>query len=169
MLFRSLLDFYNSFDELDVTQQDRRGYERFLSRLEEGDVELINRPWNFTVVQMRNFGGLLMPVPLTVTYESGDTESFRLPAEVWRQDPRVVSKLLVTREPITRVEIDAQFEIADADRTNNVFPPEIDDQRIRIRPEQDRPNPMQKDRDERLRRQANLARSEERRVGKEWR
>jgi hypothetical protein len=155
--YPELLDFYNSFDELDVTEQDRRGYERFISRLEDGDAELINRTWNFTVVQMRNFGGLMMPIPLTVTYESGETEDFRLHAEVWRQDPRVVSKLLVTREPIIRVEIDAHMEIGDADRTNNVFPPEIDEQRIRIRPEQDRSNPMQKDRDERMRIEANLA------------
>ncbi|MEC9477095.1 MAG: M1 family metallopeptidase [Planctomycetota bacterium] len=155
--FPELLDFYNSFDELDVTEQDRRGYERFLARLKDGDAELMQRSWNFTVLQMRNFGGLMMPIPLKVTYESGNTEDFRLPAEVWRQNPRVISKLLVTPEPIVRVEVDAYLEIADADRANNVFPPEIDDQRFKIRPDSDRSNPMQRDRDERMRIEANIA------------
>jgi hypothetical protein len=155
--FPELLDFYNSFDELDVTEEDRRGYEMFLGRLKAGDAELLERSWNFTVIQMRNFGGLMMPIPIQVTYESGETEDFRLPAEVWRQNPRVISKLLVTREPIARVEIDPYLEIADADLSNNIFPPEIDEQRIRVRPESDRSNPMQRNRDERMRIEANIA------------
>ncbi|MGE4620401.1 MAG: M1 family metallopeptidase [Planctomycetota bacterium] len=155
--FPELLDFYNSFDELDVTEEDRRGYEMFLGRLKAGDAELLERSWNFTVIQMRNFGGLMMPIPIQVTYESGETEDFRLPAEIWRQNPRVISKLLVTREPIARVEIDPYLEIADADLSNNIFPPEIDEQRIRVRPESDRSNPMQRNRDERMRIEANIA------------
>jgi hypothetical protein len=162
--YPELLDFYNSFDELDVTEKDRRGYERFLSRLEDGDAELLQRQWNFTVVRLRNYGGLIMPVPIEVTYESGKTERFDLPAELWRSNPRAVSRLLVTSEPVVRVEIDPMLEIADADRSNNVFPQEIDQQRFKIRPESDRSNPMQLDRDERLRIEAQIA---ARRLGSE--
>ena len=157
--FPELLDFYNSFDELEVTEEDRRGYERFLSRLDDGDAELIQRDWNFTVIRLRNYGGLLMPVPIRVTYESGKTEDFRIPAELWRSDPRAVSRLMVTDEPVVRVEIDPRLEIADADRSNNIFPQEIDQQRFRINPEGDRSNPMQRHRDERLRIEAQIAAS----------
>lgn len=155
--FPELLDFYNSFDELDVTESDRRDYERFLSRLQDGDADLLQRPWNFAVLQFRNFGGLMMPIPLVVTYQSGETEEITLPAEVWRQNPRVISKLLVTKEPIVRVEIDPYLEIADADRSNNVFPQDIDDKRVEIRLDSDRSNPMQRDRNERMRIEASIA------------
>ena len=155
--FPELLDFYNSFDELDVTDHDRRGYESFLSRLEAGDADLIDRDWNFTVVRMRNYGGLIMPVPLQMTYANGETEQHRLPAELWRENPRVISRLLVTREPIVRVEIDPWLEIADADRANNIFPQEIDQKRFRIRPDGDRSNPMQRALENRGRRDTEIA------------
>jgi hypothetical protein len=66
---------------------------------------------------------------------------------------------MVTDEPVVRVEIDPRLEIADADRSNNIFPQEIDQQRFRINPEGDRSNPMQRHRDERLRIEAQIAAS----------
>ena len=155
--FPELLDFYNSFDELDVTEEDRRGYESFLARLDAGDEELLNRDWNFTIVRLRNYGGLVMPVPVRLTYSSGKTEEQHLPAELWRSNPRVISRLMVTPEPVVKVEIDPHWEIADADRSNNSYPQEIDQKRFRIRPDSDRTNPMQRDRDERLMREAEIA------------
>ena len=155
--FPELLDFYNSFDELDVTEEDRRGYESFLARLDAGDEDLLNRDWNFTVVRLRNYGGLVMPVPVRITYSSGKTEDQHLPAELWRTNPRVISRLLVTPEPVVKVEIDPYLEIADADRSNNAYPQEIDQKRFRIRPDSDRSNPMQRNRDEQFLREAEIA------------
>ena len=155
--FPELLDFYNSFDELDVTEEDRRGYESFLARLDAGDEELISRDWNFTVVRMRNYGGLVMPVPMLITYSSGKVEQQYLPAELWRSNPRVISRLLVTPEPVVRVEIDHLLEIADADRSNNIYPQEIDQKRFRIRPDSDRSNPMRRFREEQLFKEAQIA------------
>ncbi|MBA4684034.1 MAG: M1 family metallopeptidase [Planctomycetes bacterium] len=162
--FPELLDFYNSFDEFDVTEEDRRGYESFLARLDAGDEDLLNRDWNFTIVRLRNYGGLVMPVPVRLTYSSGKTEEQHLPAELWRSNPRVISRLMVTPEPVVKVEIDPHWEIADADRSNNSYPQEIDQKRFRIRPDSDRTNPMQRDRDERLMREAEIAAQ---RLGKE--
>jgi len=162
--YPELLDFYNSFDEMEVTEGDRRAYERFIGRLEDGDAELLQRPWNFTVIRLRNYGGLVMPVPLKLVFASGEEQLVRLPAELWRSNPRVISRLLVTDEPVVRVEVDPLLEIADADRSNNIFPQEIDQQRFKIRPDSDRSNPMQRHRDELLRIEAQIAAS---RLGRE--
>ncbi len=141
--FPELLDFYNSFDELDVTEQDRRDYERFVQRLEEGDRELLAVPWHFYAVRFRNVGGLVMPILLEVTYESGRTEEIRIPAEVWRRDRNLVSRLFVTDEPITRLVLDPHAETADVDRTNNMFPAEMIPRSFELEQRPERDNPMQ--------------------------
>ena len=58
---------------------------------------------------------------------------------------------------MVKVEIDPNLEIADGDRSNNTYPQEIDQKRFRIRPDSDRSNPMQRSRDERLLKEAELA------------
>jgi hypothetical protein len=141
--FPELADFYNSFDELDVTEEDRREYRRFIRKLEEGEAELLAVPWQFYAVRFRNVGGLVMPIILEVTYEGGRTEEFRIPAEIWRRDPSVVTRLLVTEEPIARLVLDPHLEIADADRTNNAFPSELVPGRFGLEPDEERKNPMQ--------------------------
>ena len=141
--FPELLDFYNSFDELDVTDDDRRDYKRFVSKLEEGDAELLAVPWNFYAVRFRNIGGLLMPLVVEVTYESGRTEEIRIPTEIWRRDKTLVTRLFVTDEPIARLVLDPHLETADADLTNNRFPSEIIPKTFEVEPRRDRDNPMQ--------------------------
>lgn len=140
--FPELLDFYNSFDELDVTEKDRRDYERFLTQLEDDEAELLKTPWHFYVVRFRNFGGLVMPVPIEVTYEDGQTELIRIPAEVWRRNNKISTRMFVTEQPVSRFEVDPRFEIADADRSNNTFPPEMGHERFRLEKRPDRSNPM---------------------------
>jgi len=140
--FPELLDFYNSFDELDVTEKDRRDYERFLEELEDDEAELLKTPWHFYVVRFRNFGGLVMPIPIEITYEDGHTEMVRIPAEVWRRNNRIAARMFVTEQPVTRFEVDPLFEIADADRSNNIFPPEMGRERFRLERDRDRDNPM---------------------------
>jgi len=141
--YPELLDFYNRFDELDVTPDDRRAYERFLAKLDEGEAELLDVPWHFHTVRFRNIGGLVMPLVLQVTYEGGEVEEIRIPAEIWRQDPVSVSRLLITDRPIAKLVLDPRLEIADADRTNNVYPSEIVPGRFAIEPKEERENPMQ--------------------------
>ncbi len=141
--FPELLDFYNSFDDLDVTPEDRRDYDRFLAKLEEGDHELLEVPWNFYSVRFRNIGGLVMPIVVEITYEDGRTEEMRIPTEIWRRDGEVVSRLFVTDAPIAKLVLDPNLETADADRTNNVFPSEIVPGRFELESDRDRDNPMQ--------------------------
>lgn len=142
--FPELLDFYNQFDELEVTASDRRSYERFLEELDEGEAELLELPWTFNVVTFENIGGLPMPIPLRITYEDATVEDIMLPAELWSQNNPRVSKLLVTEQPIASVEIDPRRRIADADTSNNRYPQEVEDSRFRITKSTPGRNPMQR-------------------------
>jgi hypothetical protein len=141
--FPELLDFYNSFDDLEVTDEDRRAYDRFLARLSEGDRELLAVPWNFYALRFRNIGGLVMPLVVRITYESGRVEDLRIPAEIWRRDDTLVTRLLVTEEPIASLLLDPHAETADADRHNNHFPSTMERETFTIEERPTRDNPMQ--------------------------
>jgi len=143
--FPALEDFYDRFDELDVTPEDRRAYRRWLDSMPEEDRDLWSAPEFFTVVRFRNLGGVVMPLPLRIGYEDGSEEFLVLPAEIWRRNPEATSKLLVTTRRPVSVSLDPFGEIADADRTNNHYPSEIVGATFTVRPDLGRgDNPMRR-------------------------
>ncbi|HMV50447.1 MAG TPA: M1 family metallopeptidase, partial [Blastocatellia bacterium] len=91
-----LKDFYNSYDPLAVTEGDRAGYQQLLSALNDKEKELFNNGLNFYVVDLKNIGGLVMPVIFAIEYTDGTKEELRIPAEIWRRNNIQVSKLIVT-------------------------------------------------------------------------
>ena len=155
--YPELLDFYDSFDELEVTSEDRRSFEKFMQHLEDDERAVLEdaqeNPLYFSVIRFRNYGGLVMPLPLEITYADGSTEQMTIPVEAWKLNPETYSKMLVSEKPIARVELDPVRQIADADRTNNMYPPEIMAGRFTIQPDRARSNPMQQARGESGRRE----------------
>ena len=75
----------------------------------------------FAVAASSVMAGLVMPIPLKLTFSDGSNEIVRIPAEVWRYDPKAVTWQYVTPKTITGAEVDPLLEIADADRSNNVY------------------------------------------------
>ncbi|MEC9072378.1 MAG: M1 family aminopeptidase, partial [Myxococcota bacterium] len=123
----ALKDFYNDFDDLDITPQDREGYESHLESLEDPEKETLKRARDgkhFTVIRFKNIGGLVTPLLLRITYEDDSTEDRKLPAEIWRKNHKEVKKLFITSRAIKSVEIDPQRTTADADVDNNLWPPQ---------------------------------------------
>lgn len=145
--YPELLDFYNHYDELDVTPQDRRKHRRLLDDLEPHERELLDVERNFYVVDFENVGGLIMPLILQIEYEDDSTETLRIPAEIWRYDPNAVSKLIVTEKTLRRITLDPNEETADADTANNHFPRRPVPSRFELFKRKDRKNPMQEARD----------------------
>ena len=145
--YPELLDFYSRFDELQITDGDRRRFERFMAKLNEDDRAVFeavgNRPLHFSVVRFRNHGGVPMPLPLEIHYTDDTVEEVVLPVEIWKQDPTVATRMFVGPAGIARVILDPYREIADADRTNNAYPPEVIAGRFGLTPSRDRSNPMQ--------------------------
>lgn len=142
--FPSLNDFYNTYDQYRVTDRDREEFQRYVATLTYREKELLNSGLNFYVVDLKNIGGLVMPVILQMDYTDGTTEELRIPAEIWRLNNSDVSKLIVTKKEIRSITLDPHLETADVNVENNYFPRRPVKSRFQIFKEQQRPrNPMQ--------------------------
>ena len=131
-----LADFYNENDQFEPTNRDRNEFKAFLDKLNPRERALWDRVQErdpfVHVISFHNKGGLVMPIPLQMTYADGTTEEMMLPAEVWRYDAENYSKLLISDKEIVSVEIDVNDEIADADESNNIFPPKPVESRFKL-------------------------------------
>ena len=140
--FPELIDFYSTFESHDVTPADQRAWDKLLEELEEKDRRLLETEALFHVIRFNTNGGLVMPLPLRITYEDGTTESLTLPADLWRSDHRRAAKMLIRDKAISHVMLDPNDELADVDRSDNRYPPEIEGSRFGLNPERKTSNPM---------------------------
>jgi hypothetical protein len=130
--YPSLRDFYNDFDKFKVTDKEQQDYQTFLASLTDKEKQLINQNNYFYVVDLKNIGGLVMPVIFKVEYMDGTSEEIRVPAEIWRYDNFNVSKLIVTKKEAKAIVLDPNLETADADLNNNFFPRRVLPTRFQI-------------------------------------
>jgi aminopeptidase N len=141
--FPSLRDFYNTYDEFKVTEKESKEFQEYLATLTERERQLLTSGMNFYVVDLKNLGGLVMPVIFQLEYADGTKEELRIPAEIWRLNNSRVSKLIVTQKEIKSITLDPHLETADVDLANNFFPRRPVKSRFQIFKEQRTPNPMQ--------------------------
>lgn len=132
----SLRDFYNENDKFTVTNKDRNQYQEKLEKLEPWERAALERAqkdgdWIY-FLDFTNKGGLVMPLPLQLTFADGSTEFLMIPAEIWRMEPAKVTKMLIRPKQITQVDLDPRQEIADADPSNNSFPRRISASRLEL-------------------------------------
>ena len=151
--YPELIDFYSTYDEHAVTPADERARERLLEQLDEADQSLLETDDYFHILRFSTNGAQVMPLPLLIEYEDGSQEELVLPADLWRSDHRNTSKMLIRPKAIARVTLDPNDEIADVDRTDNTYPPLVDSNRFRLRPDSTRTNPMREARYEEARSQ----------------
>jgi hypothetical protein len=147
--YSSLRDFYNDYDQFKVTERDQQAYQQFLSTLNEKERTLLNGNYFFYIVDVKNVGGLVMPLIFRVEYVDGTKEDIRIPAEIWRYNNFDVSKLIVTRKEAKAIVLDPNLETADADMTNNFFPRRTVPTRFQVFKQGQQnpaPNPMQQQR-----------------------
>ena len=145
---KSLLDFYNKYDPLDITGADRRGYNDWIKGLDPEELKLLSLRKKFYVVEFENIGGLVSPIILNINYQDGKNERIRIPAEIWRKNNDRVSKLIISDKEITQIELDPLLETADTDRHNNFWPPKAIESRFQIQKRKKSKNPMQKAKEE---------------------
>lgn len=130
--FPELLDFYNEHDQFTVTNKQRNTYNSLVKGLEEWEKKLLNEKSNIYLMDFSNKGGLVMPIPLEVTYEDGSTEEIRLNAEIWRKNAKKVTRMLITDKVISSVTVDPYWEIADVNMDNNHYPRKIEKSRFEL-------------------------------------
>ncbi len=138
-----LADFYNDYDELDVTEKDRKNYEELLEKLSGEDRDVLASEAHFYVVKLENRGGLVMPVILKIRFQDGSHEIREYPAELWVQNSRTASKLLILDRPVAQIELDPFLQTVDANRDNNYFPRRIEHETFKLKQESLGTNPMQ--------------------------
>jgi hypothetical protein len=141
--FPSLRDFYNTYDEFKVTAKQREEFEKYLATLTDQEKALLNLGLNFYVIDLKNVGGLVMPVILEIEYTDGTKEELRIPAEIWRYDNFNASKAIATSKEIKSIALDPHLETADVDLENNFFPRRSVKSKFQIFKEKKELNPMQ--------------------------
>ncbi|HNP97377.1 MAG TPA: M1 family aminopeptidase, partial [Cyclobacteriaceae bacterium] len=115
-------NFDNGPEPFSVIPTDSRLYGEFLSRIDDKAVADRMKGKNFYEVTLSNRGGLVMPVIIEWTYKDGSKEIERLPAEIWRTNEQVISKVFVKDKEVSNIVVDPMKETADTDTGNNVFP-----------------------------------------------
>ncbi len=142
-----LKDFYDDYDELAVLPGDEEDYRKLLIKLDDDEKSLLKTRGHFYVIEFENVGGVVMPLILEIAHTDGTKRTLRLPAEIWRQGDKVISKLILSEKEIASVEFDPRDELADVDRHNNRFPRRTIEKTFKLQKDKKDKNPMQKTRE----------------------
>ncbi len=134
--FKDLNDLYNENDKFTTTNKDRNKFKDFMEKLEDWERDAYDRAMKdgqyLYFIDFENIGGLISPLPLTLTYVNGTTEDIVIPAEIWRKDSAFVTKLLVRKTQIKSIALDPAHQTADADYNNNFYPPQLVSSRLEL-------------------------------------
>jgi hypothetical protein len=145
-----LKDFYNEHDDFTVTNHDRNKYAESVAGLEDWEKALLKEGKHMYLVDFSNQGGLVSPLVLEIQLASGKKYIERVPAEIWRHNPKKITKLIITDEPMVGLTQDPYWETADTDVSNNAWPRKVTPSRLELfkstRPQDD----MMKDFNEKL-------------------
>ncbi|MBC6988078.1 M1 family metallopeptidase [Hymenobacter sp. BT491] len=140
-----LKDFYNNYDPTATTDADRARYQKYYSGLTPAQQQRLNAGVHFYEVELKNNGGLVMPVIVQMTYEDGKQEVVNIPAEIWRKNNEHVTKVFVTEKPVVAFSLDPYLQTADTDLSNNSYPQKAAPSRFELFQQQQQAplNPMQ--------------------------
>lgn len=141
---KHLQDWYYSFDPYEATDKEIEEYDKKFEKLEDWQKELLEFSQLAYVVSVKNVGGMPMPLVLDIEFEDGTVRQLDVPVEIWRYGDKVVKIPFLSDKEVVRITLDKDNAFADADLDNNVFPPEIEEGRFKLKPKKEQPNPMRK-------------------------
>ncbi|UTW55920.1 M1 family metallopeptidase [Kordiimonas sp. SCSIO 12610] len=132
----ALKDVYNDNDRFTTSNKDRNSYQSYLEGLTPWQKRALERAIKddqfIYFVDYENVGGLVTPLPVTLTFADGSTEDMMVPAEVWRRDAEFVTQMYIRDKQVVSVEVDRAHQIADADHRNNTFPQKVSSSRLKL-------------------------------------
>ena len=132
--YSDLEDFYNENDKFTVTNADRNKFKKFYDGLEDWERKAYDRAMEdgkyLYFVDFENIGGLISPLPVTIEYKNGTSEEYMIPAEIWRRNSNNATKLFSLDNQAVSFKLDVHHQTADADFSNNAYPPSISQSRI---------------------------------------
>jgi hypothetical protein len=143
----TIKDFYTDYDPLEVNALDIQEYNELLATLSEDEKAILEAGKYYNQIEIESKGGIPMPIIVQFKYEDGTDETFRIPAEIWRFDAKVVKKIIPTEKKVVEVILDPFLEIADVDTSDNFYPPRQEVDRFDVfKQRRSNENPMQRDR-----------------------
>lgn len=129
-------DFYNEHDRFTVTDKDRENYRSTINGLKSWEKIALERALAEKTyvyfLDIQNLGGLVSPIPVTLEFVDGSTESMVLPAQIWRRNPTQISKMLLFPKQVIAVRLDIRQETGDVDIGNNNFPRTIRSDKLEL-------------------------------------
>ena len=151
-----LLDIYNEYDEFTPSDREMRDSKEVLDDLYDKNdsdpewkkkalVEAIEKDEDYYIFEFSNKGGLVMPIPLEITYEDGMKELIRIPVEVWRKNSNKTKWLKRSKLKITQAVIDPYWEIGDTQIENNYYPTRLIPARLKPRASRSNPKNLMQD------------------------
>ena len=151
-----LLDIYDQYDEFTPSDREMRDYKEILDDLYDKNdsdpewkkkalVEALGKEEDYYIFEFSNEGGLIMPIPLEITYEDGNKELIRIPVEIWRKNPRKTKWLKRSKIKITQAIIDPFWEIGDTEIENNYYPTRLIQARLKPRASRSNPKNLMQD------------------------
>ena len=151
-----LLDIYNEYDEFTPSDREMGDSKEILEDLYDKNdsdpewkkkalVEAIEKDEGYYIFEFSNKGGLVMPIPLEITYEDGTKELIRIPVEIWRKNSKKTKWLKRSKLKITQAVIDPYWEIGDTQIENNYYPTRFIPARLKPRASRSNPKNLMQD------------------------
>jgi len=128
----TMRDFYDAYDPYAPEQGDQRRYENYLKGLSDRERSWIEAGGYFYQLDFSNRGGMVMPLVLQFTFENGERELIRIPAEIWSSNNLETSKVFRFDSRVTSIELDPYLETADCDMGNNYWPSRKEENRFEL-------------------------------------
>ena len=137
-----LLDIYDEYDEFTPSKREIRDYEDVLEDLYDRNdsdpewrkkalIKALDKNENYYILEFNNLGGLVTPIPLQIIYEDGSEELVRIPAEIWRKNPRKSRWLKRTSKEVSSILVDPYWETGDVEIENNYYPSRLVPSRLK--------------------------------------
>ena len=105
-----------------VSLGDKDDYGKYIAKLSEKEVAILESGYNYYNIDFKNKGGLVMPIILNFTFEDKSTQEIRIPAEIWRRNDEEVSKVFFFEKEVVQIDMDPWLETADTDLSDNNWP-----------------------------------------------
>lgn len=130
--YPEMKDFYNSYDEFEASDKDRKKYSKFMESLDDEERGYLEKGGHFYELEFENIGGLVMPVILEFTLTDGSKKVERMPAEIWLKSEMSFTKVFHFDQRVESVELDPFLETADVNRDNNYWPAKDEPSRFEL-------------------------------------
>ena len=115
-------DFSNGPEEFTLLNTPEHLQGEFKSRVDDNAIRQKLEGKNIYQIKFQNTGGLVTPLVIEWTFKDGSKEIERIPAEVWRLNENVITKVFIKDKEVVNILLDPNFELADVEMRNNVFP-----------------------------------------------